>query len=765
MESIEGGLMSGTRAGIGRIVAIGIGLALALLLLAAGEARAGKYEVAQCGWRIGADADWDDTTGGKKFHAGSYCVPPAGADAFDGIYMKSFTTSSSYTSVGGTQFARWRWTAPPGTGITKVRGTWWHSLHDGFQQRLGNVDWSGGFHPFAEAADTDTAGRNFSAGFSAPMAAFQDRLLCAKSTGKWCSYDPGSWSALRTLTLTLEDDAGPAAGIGGDLTAGGWRRGGQGYQVWGSDTGAGVRYGETMLDGARVGLVEYPCAKSLIGGEWQATRMRPCDTGVSASQAVATTVFSDGPHSLDHCVTDFAGNVGCTAPQTVLIDNNAPVHVRDLTLAGGEGWRRANDFDLSWVNPDQGPASHVGGASWRITGPAGYDTGAQFAPGRDLAALNDLHVPGPGTYSLQVWLRDEAGNEAASTATAVPLRFDDVAPGVAFEADSGAGPGLPEQLQADVFDAHSGPAGGTIYYRRLGAEQWTELPTKLQPGATPDAATLVARVPVADLDPGVYAFRADAVDGAGNAASTTRRSDGTEMALRKPAPPAVGGAGPASAGPARAETRIFALLRWRHRRRPDLTVPFGAAAVLSGRLVRVDGAGLGGRALRVVSHPFEGSLARPSAVTVRTGPGGGFRLKLRKGTSRGVSVAFAGDGGLAGTARPRLALRVRGGVTLRAAPRALRTGKALRLAGRVRTRGTPVRRGKLVAIQYYESAARRWRPVLVTHADFTGRFHARYRFRYVTGSARIRLRAMVLGEERWPYAPGASRPLTVRVHG
>ncbi len=48
--------MSGTRGGFGRIVAIGIGLAVALLLLAAGEARAGKYEVAQCGWYVGADA-------------------------------------------------------------------------------------------------------------------------------------------------------------------------------------------------------------------------------------------------------------------------------------------------------------------------------------------------------------------------------------------------------------------------------------------------------------------------------------------------------------------------------------------------------------------------------------------------------------------------------------------------------------------------------------------------------------------------------------
>ncbi|MGC1851059.1 MAG: hypothetical protein WA687_01320, partial [Solirubrobacterales bacterium] len=104
--------------------------------------------------------------------------------------------------------------------------------------------------------------------------------------------------------------------------------------------------------------------------------------------------------------------------------------------------------------------------------------------------------------------------------------------------------------------------------------------------------------------------------------------------------------------------------------------------------------------------------------------------------------------------------------TLNAAPLSLRTGDSVRLWGRVRDRGAPLpRRGKLVAIQYYESQARLWRPVLVTRSDHSGRFRASYRFRYVSGTAQIRLRAVVLAEERWPYAPGASKPVTVRVTG
>jgi hypothetical protein len=749
--------MSGTRGGFGRIVAMGLALALALLLLAAREAQAGKYAVAQCGWYVGADADWADTTGGAKFRPDAYCVPPAGADPFEGAHMKSFTRDGVAT-VSGTRFARWRWTAPAGTGITRISGTWWHALHDGIEQRIGAGNWNGGFDVFADAATTDVTPRDFVAGFSAPVPAIEDRLLCARAESKSCSLDPGSWSALRALTITVEDDSVPVAAIGGELTAAGWRRGTQALQFWGSDLGSGVRFGETALDGARVGLTEQPCAKAAIGGEWRATQMLPCATGVSGTQAIATTSFSDGPHTLSHCATDFAGNVGCVAPRTISIDNNPPAHPRDLALVGGEGWRRANDFDLSWANPDQGAASPIGGLSWRIVGPAGFDTGVKFSAGRDLAALSDLAVPAPGAYTLQLWLRDEAGNEAPPSAVSVPLRLDNVAPGVAFAVDSDSG--LPDTIRADLSDAHSGPAAGAIFFRNVGSPQWIELPTKLQPGGSPNTAQLVARLP--DLGPGTYTFRADAVDAAGNTASTTRRADGTEMALRK-TPPA---ANVKPAAPAKTKTRIFARLRWGRGFGSDLTVPFGVDTVLNGRLVRADGAGLPHRELRVVTRPSHGALVPTKVDTVTTGTRGGFRLDLGPGPSRRITISYPGDAALEESRRPSLALRVRGGVALHASPTKLTTGEAIRLSGRIRTLGAPVpRRGKLIAIQYFEQATRRWRPILVTRSDHDGRFRAHYRFRYVTGAASIRLRATALSEAGWPYAPGASRPVTVRVTG
>jgi hypothetical protein len=752
--------MSGTRIAVGRIVALGVLLAMSLLLLAAAKATAGRYEVAQCGWYVGADAGWADTTGGVKFRPDAYCVTPAGTDPFDGVHMKSFTRDGQAT-VSGNRFARWRWDTPTSTsGITAVRGTWWHTLHDGMQQRLGGVDWGGNFSAELTAGDTDTTLRDFTIGFPSPLPAFEDRLLCARGEDKWCSLDPGSWSGIRALTLTVEDDGLPVAGFeGGSLIAGGWRRGNEGVDVGDTDEGSGVRFGETYVDGSRVGFNEYSCNKVLVGGEWRGTTMRPCPTHQSTTHYVETRSLSDGSHQIGHCTVDFAANRACNVGQTLLIDNNPPAHPKAVTLAGGEGWRRTNDFDFGWENPDQGPASPIAGALWRVSGGSGYDTGLQFAGGRDRRSLADLAVPAAGTYALQLWLRDEAGNEAPASAVSVPLRFDDVRPQVAFPVE-----GSDQQVMADVADEHSGPASGHLYYRRVDAPDWTELPARLVPGGTPDKAHLVAPMP--ELGYGTFVFRAEAADAAGNTASTILRSDGTQMAIRREPPPPVAKAKPVPPAPPspRGKSRLFARLRGGHGHGGSLTVPFGAPALLGGRLTRADGAGLAGRKLRVVSHPSHGALVPATSRVVETGEQGGFQLRLRPGPSRRVTVTFPGDGGLEPARRPGLELRVRSGVSLRARPTTLRTGEAVRLSGRVKSAGAPIpRRGKLVAIQYLEQATHRWRPVLVTRTDHHGRYRAHYRFRYISGSASIRLRAIALAEERWPYAPGSSPPVTVEV--
>ena len=81
---------------------------------------------------------------------------------------------------------------------------------------------------------TDTTPREFVAGFYPAQPALEDRLLCARAESKWCSIDPGSWSAIRALTITVEDDSRPRRRrSAARCTAGGWRRGAQARQLLG----------------------------------------------------------------------------------------------------------------------------------------------------------------------------------------------------------------------------------------------------------------------------------------------------------------------------------------------------------------------------------------------------------------------------------------------------------------------------------------------------------------------------------------------------
>ena len=653
--------------------------------------------------------------------------------------------------MSGTRFARWRWEAPARTGITAVRGTWWHALHDGFQHRLGAGDGAGGFDVFAADEQTDTGPSAFTAGFASPRPAFESRLLCARSEDRHCSLEPASFSAVRALTITLEDSAPPGATLSGDALAPGWRRGDLSLGYAATDAGSGVRFSETLVDGARVALTEHACAKEMISGEWRATKMRPCELARAGSHRIATASFGDGPHQLSHCVEDFAGARACGPDRLLLVDNTAPAAPRALALSGGEGWRPENGFDVSWVNPEQGAASPIAGASYRVTGP-GYDSGVLFSPGRGLNALLDLRVPTAGEYALTVWLRDEAGNENPAAASTAGLRFDDRAPEVHF---LGRERGRPELLRASVHDAHSGPAKGTIYFRGPRSRGWVELPTALRREDTVSGAgrdgELVAHFPSDRVAPGVYRLRAEVSDAAGNVAGSSRYGSGREAIVK---------------APLKRRTRLTALLEAAGRSGRVVTAPFGSRAFVSGRLISAAGAGLAGRELRVQIRNARGSFAGPAQRTIRTGARGRFRLALGRGPSRGIRVRFAGTARLGASRSTPLRLRVRATAAFRAAPRALRTGDSLRMSGTVRLRGAAVpRRGKLVAIQYFETGAHRWRPVIVTRTDRAGRFRTRYRFRYVTGTARIRLRAAVMAEHDWPYAPGASRPVLVRVRG
>ncbi|MFN8161788.1 MAG: hypothetical protein U0R52_12180 [Solirubrobacterales bacterium] len=630
-------------------------LAALLALAAPPAASAGKYGVVQCGWRVGSEAEFSTNAAPGKFRPDSLCVPPAGGDPFELAHLKSFAVPAGGTVSGG-RLALWRWTAPPGTAMVNVRGSWWHALHDGFRHRLGTA--AAGFEPFAEADSTATAPSAFAAGFDPPRRTFESRLLCARPEDRHCALDPSSFSAVRALTLTLSDPSDPRPSLGGPLLSGGWHRGTGELDLGAADTGSGLSGLRIEMDGAPAIERQVRCSQMQVGGERRATRMAPCPGRQRSPATVDTASLRDGAHSLRACAEDFSGNSACTAARQALTDNTAPAAPRGLGVVGGEGWRARNGFAVRWVNPQQAPGAPIAGAGYRVAGPGTRPSASARASGDGIDSLSGIEVPRPGAFELSVWLRDAAGNEDPAAAATVPLLFDDVAPRIRIVSPRARG----GRIEARLSDADSGLASGRIMLRTAGAGhragraagaghradrtagagRWTELPTApVARGAR--RAELVARLDFSGLRPGRYRLRAEAGDLAGNRSASGRTEDGR---------PAI------------------------------LLVP----------------------------------LLRP-------------------------------------------------GVSFRASPPRLRNGEAVRLSGRVAVPGGPSRGGKLVVIQYLESSSGSWRSVLLTRTRPGGGYRATYRFRYVTGLARIRMRALLPTERGWPYARTASRPRTLTVRG
>jgi hypothetical protein len=372
-----------------------------------------------------------------------------------------------------------------------------------------------------------------------------------------------------------------------------------------------------------------------------------------------------------------------------------------------------------------------------------------------LSAQIDTTRLADGSHVLHGCATDfSGGGGCAADAT---LHVDNSPPAISF---AGAAEG---EVAATISDRYSGPAAGTIAVRRGVDDGWTDLPTTLDREAD-GAATLTARLP--DLSAGVYLFRATATDAAGNSASAQLRASGSPAELRRQAAGGHGEKGASAGGrPARRRraTRLEARLVAGGRPGSSLTVDYGSAAKARGRLIDARGRGVAGRSVAITVRPAAG-VGAPEHHRVLTDPEGRFALRLPPGASRHVTIAFHGGGGLAPAGRRSLTLRVRAAVSIAAEPTELHTGDSVHLKGRVRLGPAHLTgRGKLIAIQYLEQATNRWRPALVVRTDAEGRFDTGYRFRYVTGVARIRLRATAPAEGGWPFARGSSSPVTITV--
>ena len=397
---------------------MGIGLAVAVLLLVAGEARAGKYAVAQCGWYVGADADWADTHRRRQ-------VPPRRLlrAAGRGRPLRRRPPEEPHPrrpghrlrhplrplALGGAAGHRdhARCAAPGGTRSTT--GSSSGSASVTWRRRLRRRSWP-------PPAPTSTP-REFVAGFTPPVPAFEDRLLCARAESKWCSLEPGSWSApagaddhgrgrrSRPAPGSRRRHHSPAAGAAAARASSVCRRR---RRLRGPLRRDHARRRPRRPD--RVPLREGPDRRRVAGDPDAALP----DRRLRRRQAIATTSFSDGPHTLSHCATDFAGNVGC-APTAQRRDRQQPAGPsraawRSPAARAGAG---STTSTSPGPTPTRGRPARSGAPTGGSPAPPASTPASSSPPARDIAAIPDRFVPGARRSTrLQLWLRDEAGNDA-----------------------------------------------------------------------------------------------------------------------------------------------------------------------------------------------------------------------------------------------------------------------------------------------------------------------------------------------------------------
>jgi hypothetical protein len=105
---------------------------------------------------------------------------------------------------------------------------------------------------------------------------------------------------------------------------------------------------------------------------------------------------------------------------------------------------------------------------------------------------------------------------------------------------------------------------------------------------------------------------------------------------------------------------------------------------------------------------------------------------------------------------------VPGSSTLRARKRQLLNGQRAIFRGRLRTLPAPTN-GKLVELQVKLTG--QWQTFRTIRTDGRGRWKVAYRFRRTAGTQHYAFRARIPDEAGYPFEPGRSRVIRIRVRG
>jgi hypothetical protein len=399
---------------------ITIAVTSALSLVLAATALAGSYTVGACS-PFTTSGPWSEVdTSPAGLMVGNICGGPAVGPLGDGNQGALFAqdnTEATGTHIAGGAHAGWSFTAPTGTTVTAV--SYYRSL---------------------EAQQNDLVAGLFQAD-GTPLeicaATFQDHFSCSipnnqaaasfsglstnglffgvecqlQSSDQYClSGSPGfpfATADLYSVTVTLTEQSSPVvAGEAGPLWDGGVVSGTVPLSFQATDP-SGIEQLSVSDGGALAASAQESC---------DFTQIVPCPQLEPGSLSVDTTRIPDGRGQVSLVVSDAAGNTTVVTSPALVVDNNGPSAPTSLTASAAAAG--SDVVNLAWSDPVNPPEP--------VTGAFVQLCQATCAPAVAVspAGAGQLTAPGPGSYTVRLWLVDSAGKggpqNAATTAVTIP---------------------------------------------------------------------------------------------------------------------------------------------------------------------------------------------------------------------------------------------------------------------------------------------------------------------------------------------------------
>jgi hypothetical protein len=336
--------------------------------------------------------------------------------------------SNPPAAVANLTTAGWELTAPAGTAITSLSyyasdqtgvyggGDGWFAgwMADG--QPLGGSSGEGKYYcvnnalapGFCQVLDNRTA--LTASGLSASTLFFG--IGCEQVEGAPVCHtaltgqSPTVEADLYSAAITINDPASPTV----TNEAGG---------IWqsGTTSGSAVPLSFIATDPAGIQSVQVlgpPPGNAVLASQTETcdfTQAQPCPELPSGQIQVDTTKLANGPASVRLAVTNTAGTTTTVSSPTFTVVNGAVVPENFSAMAAGPG---SDVIDLTWSAPTPPQGDQFTGAFAQLCPSTGACGQAQQLPNTSGSAT--ITAPGPGVYTVRLWLADKAGKAGSQHA-------------------------------------------------------------------------------------------------------------------------------------------------------------------------------------------------------------------------------------------------------------------------------------------------------------------------------------------------------------